>query len=519
MIQPIEAKSEKLINSNNNSMESLARLFSDLNENSIRYCHWKSNLRLHDALQGETDLDLLVDRKHSGEFRQILLEHDIKPALAAPGRRFPALEDYLGFDRSSGKLFHLHVHYQLVLGEQFVKNFHLPIENQILDSVKLVYGVIVPSPEIELIVLCMRALLKYRDRDVIKDVFSVRSPGIPAHILNELEYLSNQTTIEAVDEVLSADLNILPRETILEFISMFQVNARNGRGFFRLRKNLRISLRSYQRYSREKATYIYFKELWRRRNSFFPSKTQGRMTFVNGGISLALIGVDGAGKTTLHQQLIAWLSWKMDVRGFYLGSKKPSKISNLLYLVFRMFRRTHRYLYHRNGKESPILQWLDSIRRYFLIAHYVSIGNDRIKRYLMGTSLANNGSIVIYDRYPLGRISSKPDFRLMDGPQSPKVGENSLGFLSRMLISKELGYYQNMLLPDFLLVLDVDPEISIQRKPDHNREILSAKNRAIKDLLNRKNSGNYGDYIYQINANLPFEDVLQQLKSVVWKIL
>jgi len=519
MIQGIKLDSEVLINGNNNTLESLSKMFFDLNEKSIRYCHWKSNLRLNEALMGETDLDLLVDRKHSREFRQILLEHDVKPVLAAPGRRYSGLEDYLGFDRSSGKLFHLHVHYRLVLGEQFVKNYHLRIENQILDSVNLVSGVKVPTPEIELIILCTRALLKFRDRDVIKDVFSIRSPGIPAHIRKELEYLSDQTTIEAVDQVLSADLNILPRETILEFISIIQVNARNGRGLFRLRKNLRNFLRSYQRYSREKATYIYFKELWRRRNSFHPNKTQGRMTFANGGISLALIGVDGAGKTTLHQQLIAWLSWKMDIRGFYLGSKKPSKISDLLYLVFRMFRRSQRDLSGRFGKDSLIVQWLGSIKNNLLIAHYVSIGNDRYTRYLMATSSANNGSCVVYDRFPLEQISEEPDFRLMDGPLSPAVRENPPGYLGRTLISKELDYYQNMLLPDYLLVLDVDPEISIQRKPDHNREILSSKNRAIKDLLNNINVGNNGNYIFQINANLPFDDVLQQLKSVVWNTL
>ena len=161
---------------------SLSRLFHDLNEASIRYCHWKSNLRLPEAMQGETDLDLLVDRKHSEDFRRILYQHDIKPCMAAREMRYPALEDYLGFDQTSGKLFHLHVHYQLVLGEQFVKNYRIPIETQVLDSVHFDSGVKVPAAEVELSILCMRALLKYRDRDFIKDYFSIRYPGIPNHI-------------------------------------------------------------------------------------------------------------------------------------------------------------------------------------------------------------------------------------------------------------------------------------------------------------------------------------------------
>jgi len=509
---------DKVTSNLDQSLAALSRLFAHLNQESIRYCHWKSNLRLIEALQGETDLDLLVDRRHSGKFRQILLQHDIKPVQAAHGRRYPALEDYLGFDVSSGKFFHIHVHYQLVLGEQYVKNYRIPIEDKVLDSAKFLCGVKVPAEEIELIILCIRALLKYRDRDVIKDYFSIRYPGIPGHIRKELERLIDRTSIESVDEVLTNVFSFVPKEIILVFISMIENDPRNGRKFFILRKNLRISLRAYQRKSRTVATWIYFRELWQRRNSLFPTKNQGKMTFSNGGITMALVGVDGAGKSTLHQHLIAWLSWKMDVRGFYMGSKQPSRASDLLYLAFRMFRRGHRSMYQKFGVNFPIAVWLDSIRRNLLFAHYVSIGNDRFERYLAATSLSSEGSIVIYDRFPLEQVSTQPDYRLMDGPQSPISGEKTSGMLNEALIAKEISYYPKMHLPDYLLVLDVDPEISIQRKPDHKVEILSAKNRAIKGLLNPEIDTQNTELIY-IDANLPFQDVLRQLKSEVWEIL
>src|SRR5574338_1227695 len=103
-------------------------LFKALAANHVRYCHWKSNLRLEQGLLGKTDLDLLVDASHMGLLRRILAEQDIKPVLAPPGKRYPGIEDWLGFDTQTGRLFHLHVHYRLVLGEQFVKNYHVPLE-------------------------------------------------------------------------------------------------------------------------------------------------------------------------------------------------------------------------------------------------------------------------------------------------------------------------------------------------------------------------------------------------------
>jgi len=177
------------------ALPALTALFRDLNRRGIRYCHWKSNVRLEKSLQGRTDLDLLVDRKDTPAFRQLLHAHDVKPVLAAPGRDYPAVENHLGFDAATGRLFHLHVHYQLVLGEQFVKNYRLPLESHFLDSVRVSHGVKIPSPELEIAVLCVRALLKYRARDLACDVFSLGPSGLPVAILQEIDSLLCETSL------------------------------------------------------------------------------------------------------------------------------------------------------------------------------------------------------------------------------------------------------------------------------------------------------------------------------------
>ena len=96
--------------------EYITGLFQMLNDAGIRYCHWKSNLRLERGLCGKTDLDLLIDPTDRQQLMLAFEGYGVIPVLAPPGRHYPSIEDYLGFDPLSGCLFHFHVHYQLVLG-------------------------------------------------------------------------------------------------------------------------------------------------------------------------------------------------------------------------------------------------------------------------------------------------------------------------------------------------------------------------------------------------------------------
>ncbi|HKZ02379.1 MAG TPA: hypothetical protein VJ180_09075, partial [Pyrinomonadaceae bacterium] len=91
------------------ALKTVIDLFQALDARGVRYCHWKSNLRLKLGLRGQTDLDLLVDPEHARDFREVLEEHQVKLVLAPPGKHYPAVENYLGLDPTAGKLFHLHV--------------------------------------------------------------------------------------------------------------------------------------------------------------------------------------------------------------------------------------------------------------------------------------------------------------------------------------------------------------------------------------------------------------------------
>ncbi len=485
------------------ALAAVTRLFFALNKARVRYCHWKSNMRLNEALNGRTDLDLLVNPQDAPLFRQILREHQVKPLLAAPGKYYSGIENHLGYDTASGKLFHLHVHYQLVLGEQYVKNYHLPIEEQIFTSVCLPQGVLVPSPAVELVILCLRALLKYRDRDVVKDVFSIRSPGLPAHIRQEIEWLWQRTTPEQIVEA-AQQLNIVSEEIIFAFLQTVQAETRDGWQLFWLRSQVRRRLRPYQRHSRLRASLIYFRELWRQR----PSSPRRKMTLCTGGRTLALIGADGAGKSTMCQRITDWLSWKLDVRLYYLGSKQPSRRSELVYLLFRAARRGQRTVAGWLGSDSWLARWLVQLRQIVRYSHHLSIGRDRLHRYRESRAKAET-AVVIYDRYPLAA--------LLDGPKIYLNGHaNRVG---RVFATAEQGIYRQISPPRHYLLLNVSPEVSLQRKPDHDPTAVTAKAQFLNKFAAEMEGSDEAVSLLTINADLPFAEVERQLKTAVWQVL
>lgn len=486
-------------------------LFRAVNEQGIRYCHWKSNCNLDRSVRGLTDLDLLLDRTHSLRFREILCRHDFKPVRSSSPRQYPAIEDWLGFDRSSGRLVHLHVHYQLILGEQFVKNYHLPLEQSLLNCSHSYCGIRLPSPELETILLVTRALLKYRDRDVVKDILSARDRGLPADTLNEFEYLLNQTTVENVLSALESQVDFVSRDIVLHFLATIRMKERPRLALYRLRRRLRRELAPYQRYSRWRATIKYFRTgvlpryalLWGQ-SSVFQKKTM-----MSGGMTIAVIGADGAGKSTIVNELRNWLSWRLAVRTYYMGSQQPSIIGRVTGWGSRLMGYAYRACRVLVGEGNA--RSLYRLSRLFRSLHFIAIGIDRHTRYIAGRRNASRGALVIYDRYPLQ--AARMGSRFMDGPRIASMYGEEMGPLAAALSRAEQNIYRRIRLPDQLLVLQVSPHVSAQRKSNHRQEVLETKCRAL-DRIGRKVLR-----ATEIDADQPLDQVLMQVKAAVWDLL
>jgi thymidylate kinase len=499
-------------------LDRVVALVGALEQASVSFCVWKSNEHLAAAAAGETDLDLLVDRAHAAAFREVVAQLPIKALTSPPDGRHPATEHYLGFDEATGRLFHVHVQYQLVLGEKYAKNYILPVERQLLDATELLDRFPVPRPEWELAILATRALLKYRNRDVVKDVLHIRSPGITAEIHREIAWLEQRTTIEAVRDALRSGDGVLPAPTICAFLERIERSPRSGIAMLRLRSELRRALRPYRRRSRGRALLAYARGAWLRRRVLRRRAAELRMLPVTGGTTVALVGPDGCGKSTMVGALDDWLGWKLQTRVYYLGSKQPSRRSRALYLLFRALRRSQRAAAVRFHDRGLITRPLAGARDTVRALHCLSIGRDRARRHERAQQDAHAGRVVIFDRFPLEALSSAEAHRVFDGPQIPSVIPPPVTPAARVLISFETRLYRKFRVPQRLVMLRVEPETAAARKPDHAREVLAAKCTAFEALAALANTADDVDAV-AVDADQPAEQVLAEIKRAVWDVI
>lgn len=487
-------------------LDALRGLVADVDAAGIRFCHWKSNAHLAAAVRGETDLDLLVDRDQAGPFRDVLHAHDFKPLIAAPGKHYPAVENFLGYDLTTGRLIHLHVHYQLVLGQQFVKDYRIPIEDRILDSTRHIGGVPVPAAEVELIILSIRVALKYRIRDAIKDTTRLRGPGIPRRIVEELNWLMNQTSTDALMRTLS-DLPEVP-DLVLDLLDL-ELNERRGLALIRSRQRLRASLRPFRRTSRVESTALYLKALARKRSRSLGVGEKHKMTLRNGGISIALVGADGAGKSTLVGEIHDWLSWRLDVATCYMGTSESEWSVRILKRAAKAGRAATRRIEQRvDGRRTASVAAATRLSHLLIALRRVEESRRKLQRHNAARKKAARGSVVLFDRFPLLDVPVLG--RSMDGPRLHQETDPSGSPLLRRLLTREADAFQRMLPPDRLLALRVTPEISLRRKPDHDAPSIEAKSAAVEGI-----TGDPSRFA-AIDAGRPLEEVLADAKAIIW---
>jgi thymidylate kinase len=133
---------------------------------------------------------------------------------------------------------------------------------------------------------------------------------------------------------------------------------------------------------------------------------------------------------------------------------------------------------------------------------------DRFLTYVKARRFATNGGLVILDRFPL------PQIQFMDGPQIDWLTSNvPMNKLIKYLGSVERKFYQEMMLPEVLIVLLAAPEVAVQRKIDETEESVRARSTEIWETDWSQTPA------HVINASRSKEEVLSDVKWLVWSYL
>jgi thymidylate kinase len=487
-------------------------LFDNVEREGIHYCLWKGSEHLGESLSGQGDLDLLVDQSQDARFESILGELGYKRFISQAWASYPGIEDWIGFDPDTGKLVHLHLYYKLMLGTRFVKEYHLPWENLILESAikDSEYKVFIADPNLELILLCVQIGLN----NTLSD-FGSFIPGQRPLVKGFNEKYS--FLMKRIDEYLINKFtqDMFGEQDGTQFAStILQGNFQNREKLHQLKTLVNKSLYRYRMYDQMKVVAIFTSRaigyLMARMKRKLKLNSHLGKRMQNQGSMIAFIGSDGSGKSTLSGEIQQWLAWKIDANKIYLGSGDgsvdvPVRLLKSLALKSPTEKGNHELkgssLGNKNFRRETA--YLKEAASCLLD---LSITNQRHRKLVEANQARTKGSILITDRYPQNQFVG-----IYDGP---RVARKNTGSRLRKYFSiLEEKKYQEItkIAPDIVFKLHVPLEVAIQRKPDHNVENIKQKAEITNQLRFSESK------VVDIDASQPLVEVLNSVKQVVWE--
>lgn len=442
------------------TLSTIAKLITSLHSRKIRYVHWKSNINIDRALAGIDDLDLLVHPGDAAEFHRLIDEIGFQRALTVKDDWQPHMYHYYCPDRRTRKMVHLHLHYALTLGYDYHKNFTLPILDWYLRDRRRTRSIYLPRPEQEYVVFTIRLLIKHARsvalvefplpqlKRLLKRQAGSRGGRLSQNEINEFNTLAALVDRQRLQTVLD-EIGIpeLDSSTFARYENAIRRAISDGTGIYASAAALKGALHAYRSSGEARSMALSWGRLNRQRAVRLAARlhvihARGKQSG-SGGRIVAFIGGDGAGKSTNVQALRNSLSDAFTARAIHVG--RPSRSVRAFGLsaaarVAGMIRlgRTHSTL--RN----------------------LALALNRNSAFHRAERIRDRGGIAVLDRLP------HPNIKHMDGP---RIGEG-VGPLGRRAADYERKLYKHITGADLVIVLRLDPEIALQRRPEDDPTVL-----------------------------------------------
>ena len=487
-------------------------LLDALHNNDILYCHWKSNQHLSDSMTGATDLDILFDEKQKVKIESILNNLGYKLFQAIKQKQYKDIVDFIGLDLGAGKVIHVHTHYRLTLGEPFLKGYQLDFESKILESrvINEDYGIFCINPAFELILLFLRESLKLRHRDVLLMNLKIKAQN-RENILEEYNWLRARVTDPEIYTFLKT---IFKDYTRIYEIVINEFNRKKLKMLARIIKRELAGNRLYTplealvtRWNREVKILIS-----RKLGKYFAYPIVSKRINPRGGLSVALMGADGSGKSTVARYLKETFEDKLDIYEIYFGrgDGKSSHSRKILTSIKRLFAP------EKMKKSSGITQYVSArnnslIRSTYKCMEAILVAREkRIKMKQMKLA-KNKGMLVICDRFPQNQIMGYNDGPLL---HSFLKSNNFIYRTAAKMESKVYAMAENNP-PDIIFKLIANPELVEARKPgETSLERLDNKIQGIKKM-----NFNNKCQVITIDAGISLNEVLYKIKKEIWNFL
>jgi len=456
----------------------LERIAESFAAAGVRYCQWKGHWKRARWIAGQGDADLLVAPESLSQMLEILHRAGFRATAAPEDHRYPGTWHYRAPDPDNGQLLHIHVHTRLLIEAARGTTYRLPVEEALLASTRPGDLFPTPAPELEALVLVLRTTVRWA---------SWRR--VPTETRKELGHLERQTDADAVLAALARHLPAVDPETYRRCRRALERKA-TWRDRWVARRGLTQSLAAFSRPPTvpERIAHAAAAAAWHLRGGPRP---YSRAQLTTGGSIVALVGADGAGKSTCARALHTWLAPHVATRAFHMGRAPRSMLTLIVGAGLKLARGL-------GVLARPLAETLQLLR-------HVCSGRDR---WLLARTVATealSGAICIVERYPI------PLQRQLVGPWIPELFEgNPPAGLPRFLASLEERYYRRIPSPDVVIVLQVAPEDAVRRKTDEPADYVRARANIVWEL-DWKQSG-----AHVIDASRPLPAVLADLQTLLW---
>lgn len=482
-------------------------LIRELDENQVRYVHFKSNEHIDRSVEGKTDFDILVDRRCAAAYETVLRKLDIKRFASPVRAAYPAVDDWIGMDPDTCTFIHLHTHYQLVTGKSGYKNYVLPWAKIALEGRERDYetGIWFVQPEYELIELYTRIVAKMSIRRDWKAC--LRGYNLAGENLREARWLWDRVDDVRLEEMMN---RCFGREAMRMSLALFRQLTFSPQEYRAFRRIVLNKLEPHQRAGMTgvslRSTVHGFTGKVRgklKRNFFIPSLQQKKYCH-DGGMLIVFLGVDGSGKTTVSEQIHGWLSWKIETSRMSLGvgRKKQSMWFKLKKKIKALLgKKSAPSGGNKSGAAAPVDVAIErNFKNYRAQRYWLSFAKEvnrdirKIHSYCLG------GGIMVVDRYPQLEFPG-----IADGPKINCVYPDQ-----QKKERKLLGIVEEIQ-PDMVFKLMVPVELSMERRPEDPPESLRRK----YEILNSIHYPHAVEIV--VDATQPLEEELLFIKRKIWE--
>jgi len=431
--------------------------FTEINKQRVNYAHFKSSIRIPESMIGEQDLDILVEETDFHYFCDTLRSFGGIEVRSDASRSYPNVFDWLLVCRESGILFHFHLHTRIITGARFVKDFCLPFHECILNSREFdeKFNIYRVDYNYEFTLFVIRECLKVTFFQV---VFKLLTRNSDIGYKNELDWLRQKCTSNQIESSCKA-MGISP--SVVSIV----LKAYAGEDKISLREVVEIK-RSFKCSQRVGGFTSHVLQLYHFVRIFLFNRVLKKGFILKKkaiGVPpiFALVGCDGAGKTTMERLLVKKLGRHLAIKNIYLGTGDGSH-SFLFILLKKIFARKPK------DKSTQISTDEDSSNN-LRISNNVSLLRSISALYVAYTryrlmkkahSLRSKGYYIFFTRYPQ---LTHPG--LNDGLKL----SNARGRLKRVFESIEYSIVSSTLRKyhaDDLYVLSLPLETVVKRRQD-----------------------------------------------------